>query len=165
MELQAREAFRAQPEDGATRPLSAFRLELRQQLAVPRLEQFKSWLDSRQAVAGGPILPKSPMGQAITYALNQWSALCVYTTDGDLAIDNNASERALRPIAIGRGNWTFLGSDAGGATAAILFSLIATCERHDINPFDYLRDILTRIAAHPANRLTELLPGRWKPIA
>ncbi|MCY2926655.1 MAG: transposase, partial [Planctomycetota bacterium] len=98
----------------------------------------------------------------ITYALNQWSALCVYTTDGDLAIDNNVSERALRRIAIGRGNWTFLGSDAGGDTAAIFFSLIATCERHDINPFDYLRDLLTRIAAHPHNRLAELLPGRWK---
>ena len=162
VEEKARDAFRAQAQDGATRPLSAFRLDLRQQLAVPRLDQFKFWLDSRQAVAGGPILPKSPMGQAITYALNQWAALCVYTTDGDLAIDNNVSERALRRIAIGRGNWTFLGSDAGGDTAAIFFSLIATCERHDINPFDYLRDLLTRIAAHPHNRLAELLPGRWK---
>jgi hypothetical protein len=105
------------------------------------------------------------MGQAITYAMNQWDALKVYTTDGDLEIDNNASERALRRIAVGRGNWCFLGSDNGGATAAILFSFIATCERHKINPFEYLRDLLTRIASHPHHRLAELLPDRWKPKA
>ena len=89
------------------------------------------------------------MGQAITYALNQWEALCVYATDGDLAIDNNAAENALRRVAIGRKNWLFCGSDNGGNTAAILFSLIATCQRHKVDPFAYLRDVLTRIAAHP----------------
>jgi transposase len=144
------------------RKLVAERLRLRQELSVPRLTQFKAYLESQQAVHGGPVLPKSPMGAAITYLLNQWDALCVYTTDGELDIDNNFSERTLRRIAVGRGNWTFLGSDNGGHTAAILFSFIATCDRHGINVFDYLRDVLTRIAAHPQSRLDELLPERWQ---
>jgi hypothetical protein len=86
----------------------------------------------------------------------------VYVTDGDLEIDNNAAERALRRIAIGRSNWTFVGSDNGGKTAMVLFSFIATCERHKVNPFEYLRDVLERIAAHPQSRLAELLPDRWQ---
>ena len=110
-----------------------------------------------------PVLPKSPMGEAITYTLNQCDALCVYTTDGALDIDNNVAERALRPIAVGRGNWLFMGSDNGGNTAAVLFTFVATCERHRVNPFAYLRDVLTRIAAHPMNSLAELLPDRWQP--
>ena len=143
--------------------LVAERLRLRQEFSVPRLQQFKAWLESRQVSHGGPVLPKSPMGLAIAYALNQWDALCVYTSAGELAIDNNVSERALRRIAVGRGNWNFLGSDNGGHTAAILFSFVATCERHQVNPFTYLRDVLTRIAAHSRNRLAELLPDRWQP--
>ena len=182
VENQAWEQFKTQSQDGSPagamqptcqgqaerspkRTLPAIRLELRQKLAVPRLEQFKAWLETQQAASGGSILPKSPMGQAITYALNQWDALCVYTTDGDLSIDNNVSENALRRIAVGRKNWLFCGSDNGGATAAILFSLIASCQRHHVDPFAYLRDILTRIAAHPHHRLAELLPDRWKPLA
>lgn len=168
VEDQAKEKFEKQaPGEGGgeKRSLSAIRLALRQELSVPRLEQFHVWLKSRQAVHGGPVLPKSPMGQAITYALNQWDALCVYTADGDLAIDNNASENALRRVALGRKNWQFCGSDTGGHTAAVLFSFIANCQRHRVNAFDYLRDVLTRIAAHPMNQLVELLPGRWHPVA
>jgi hypothetical protein len=134
---------------------------LRQEKSAPRLEQFKTWLESQQASRGGPVLPKSPMGQAIVYALNQWDALCVYTTDGDLAIDNNASENALRRVAIGRKNWVFLGSDNGGSTAAVPFSLIATCQRHRVDPFAYLRDVLTRFAPTPINELDQFLPDRW----
>jgi len=162
VETQAREQFHKQPKDGTARPLSAIRLELRQQFAVPRLEQFKAWLEAQQVVNGGSVLPKSPMGQAITYALNQWETLKVYTTDGELDIDNNAAENALRRIAVGRKNWLFCGSDNGGTTAAILFSLVASCQRHRVDPFAYLRDVLARIAAHPVNRLAELLPGTWK---
>jgi transposase len=163
VEDEAKQQFRRQGEgDG---PLSAIRLALRQAKAAPLLAQFKAWLESRQATCGGPVLPKSPMGQAIGYVLNQWNALNVYVTDGDLAIDNNAAENALRRIAIGRKNWLFCGSDNGGHTAAVLFSLIATCQRHEVDPFAYLRDVLTRIAAHPMNRLAELLPDRWKPAA
>lgn len=98
------------------------------------------------------------LGQAITYTLNQWSALNVYTTDGDLAIDNNASENALRRVALGRKNWLFCGSDGGGQTAAVLFSLIATCQRHKVEPLNYFRNVFTRIAAQPVSRLAELLP-------
>jgi len=129
---------------------------------VPRLEQFRAWLQSQQAERGGPVLPRSPMGQAITYTLNQWEALCTFTTDGDLAIDNNAAENALRRVAIGRKNWLFCGSDNGGHTAAILFSLIATCQRHKVEPFAYLRDVLARIAAAPMSQLDRFLPDRWQ---
>lgn len=139
------------------------RAALRQELALPRLAQFKAWLETRQFGEGGGVLPKSPMGQAIGYALNQWDALCVYVSDGDLAIDNNAGENALRRIGVGRKNWLFCGSDTGGQTAAILFSFIATCERHKVNAFEYLRDVLARIASQPISKLAELLPHQWKP--
>jgi transposase len=108
VETKAHEQFRAQEQDAAgaasqaKRSLAAIRLELRQNQSVPRLAELKTWLEGLQATAGGQVLPKSAMGQAITYALNQWEALCVYATDGDLAIDNNAAENALRRVAIGR---------------------------------------------------------------
>jgi len=141
------------------------RHRLRQERAAPKLEQFRAWLESQRAEHGGPVLPKSPLGQAIQYALNQWAALCVYTTDGRLAIDNNAAENALRRVAVGRKNWLFCGSDKGGRTAAILFSLIATCRRHQVEPMAYLRDVLTRIAATPIHQLPDLLPDRRQPTA
>lgn len=144
------------------RSLSSIRHALRRELAIPRLQQFKTWLQSQEAANGGPVLPKSPMGQAITYAMNQWEALCVYAADGDLAIDNNNAENALRRVAIGRKNWLFCGSDNGGHTAAILFSLIATCQRHHVEPFAYLRDVLTRIASTPISQLDQFLPDRWQ---
>ena len=171
VERQAQEQFAAQkdgtrPTDNAdARSLAAIRLQLRQEHSVPRLGQFKAWLDAQPIANGGGVLPKSPMGRAITYALNQWDALCVYSTDGDLSIDNNTSERALRRIAVGRGNWTFCGSDNGGATAAVLFSFIATCERHAVNPFEYLRDVLERIAGTLVSKLVDLLPGKWRPVS
>ena len=136
---------------------------LRQAQAQPILVKFKAWLESCLAVNGGHVLPKSPMGQAIAYTLNQWDALNVYTTKGELAIDNNASENALRRVALGRKNWLFVGSDNGGETAAILFTMIASCQKHGINPVEYLKDVLTRIASHPANSLRQLMPDRWKP--
>jgi hypothetical protein len=168
VESQAQERFtaqfEAQKQNQDPRSLGSIRLELRQAMSVPRLATFKIWLESQQAAHGGPVLPKSPMGAAITYALNQWEALCVYCTDGDLSIDNNVSERALRRIAVGRNNWMFCGSDNGGNTAAVLFSFIATAERHRVNPFEYLRDVLDRIARTPISKLEELLPHQWKSI-
>ncbi len=107
------------------------------------------------------MLPKSPEGQAIAYTLSNWKALTRYCEDGDLEIDNNA-ERSLRGVAVGRKNWTFLGSDGGGRTAAVLTSLIASCKRLGIDPFAYLRDIFERISAHPQSRLAELLPNQWR---
>jgi transposase len=111
---------------------------------------------------GGPVLPKSPMGAAITYALNQWAALTVYLLDGNLKIDNNTAENAVRRIALGRKNWLFCGSDSGGRTAAVLFSLVATCQRHGVNAFDYFRDVLASIAELPFSRVDELLPDHWQ---
>ena len=139
------------------------RAALRQERAAPILVDFRQWLTKLQATHGGSVLPKSPMGEAITYAFNQWTALCVYLLDGDLNIDNNVSENALRRVAIGRRNWLFLASDNGGRVAAILFSVIATCHRHKVDPFAYLRDVLARIPSHPHHRLHELLPHNWKP--
>ncbi len=159
VEKQAKESA-----EKAQADLASERYRLRQELAVPRLAQFRTWLESQQAERGGSVLPKSPMGQAIQYAFNQWEALCVYATDGRLNIDNNASENALRRVAIGRKNWLFAGSDKGGRTAATLFSLIATCQRHKVEPMAYLRDVLTRIAAIPVNQLGTLLPDRWQPV-
>ena len=111
------------------------------------------------------VLPKSPSGAAVRYALNQWEALTRFLEDGDLEIDNGASERANRDIAVGRGNWTFFGSDNGGRTAAVLRSFIASCKRSGVEPFAWLRDVLSRITAHPITRLSELLPHNWKPLA
>ncbi len=135
------------------------RRALRQEKAKPVLAAFKQWLEQEQPA----VLPKSPMGQAIQYALNQWDALERYIEDGDFSIDNNAAERALRPIAIGRRNWLFAGSDKGGERAAIIYTLIETCKRHGVEPYAYLRDILGRIASHPINALYELFPQNWTP--
>jgi len=107
------------------------------------------------------VVPKSPIGQAMAYALSNWAALVRYAQDGDLEIDNNGAERSLRGVAVGRRNWTFFGSDNGGRTAAALNSLIATSKRHHMDPFAYLRDVFARISAHPRNRLEELLPDNW----
>jgi hypothetical protein len=136
---------------------AATRAALRQQESRPLLGAFRVWLEEQKA----GVLPKSPIGQAVAYALANWGALARYTEDGDLAIDNNAAERALRAVAIGRKNWLFAGSVNGGQTAAVLFSVIASCQRHGIDPFAYLRDVLGRLPTQPAERLAELLPDRW----
>ncbi len=133
------------------------RLSLRQEKSVPVLRAIKEWLDARRA----SVLPKSPLGAAITYATNQWQALNVYLSDGNLAIDNNAAERALRGVAVGRKNWLFWGSDAGGKTAAVLTSFTVSCRRHGIDPWCYLWDVLARLPSHPADRVAELLPDTW----
>jgi transposase len=111
------------------------------------------------------VLPKSPSGAAVRYALNQWDALTRFLQDGQLEIDNGATERASRDIAVGRGNWTFFGSDSGGRTAAVLRTFVATCKRCGIEPFAWFSDVLARISDHPIHRLGELLPHNWKPLA
>lgn len=137
---------------------------LRQERAKPLFEGdganqgLKAWLIEQQP----KVLPKSPIGEAITYALNNWAALTRYLDDGMLAIDNNKAEQALRGIAIGRKNWLFLGSGRGGRAAAIHYTLIQSARRHGLDPFAYLRDLLPRLATQPALDLHELLPDRWK---
>lgn len=137
---------------------AAVRLRLRQEKAVPLLTSFRQWLLAQKDA----VLPKSPSAAAINYVLNQWDALNRYTTDGDLHIDNNISERTLKLVGIGRNNWLFLGSDAGGKTAAVLFSFTATCKHLGIDTFAYLRDVLTRLPTQPPEHLAELLPDRWQ---
>ena len=105
-----------------------------------------------------------PIAAAINYVFNQWEALQRYTTDGDLHIDNNVSERTLKLIGVGRLNWLFVGSDTGGRTAAVLFSFTATCKYMGIDSFAYLRDVLGRLPTHPVERLDELLPHRWQAM-
>jgi transposase len=145
-------------EDEAKKLSSAERLRLRQEKSVPLLESFHQWL----LVQKPQVLPKSPIAAAINYVFNQWEALKRYTTDGDLHIDNNVSERTLKLIGIGRLNWLFVGSDNGGQTASVLFSFTATCKQLGIDSFAYLRDVLGRLPTHPAERLGELLPHRWQ---
>ncbi len=107
-------------------------------------------------------MPKCPEGTAISYTLSNWDALVRYCDDGDLEIDNNGAERTLRGIAVGRRNWTFLGSDNGGRTAAILTSITTTCKRLGVDPFEYLRDVFHRISTHPQNSLDEFLTDKWR---
>ncbi len=140
------------------RPLtSPQRLELRQLQSRPILDKLHDYLLEIQV----EVLPKSSEGRAVRYALKNWTALTRYCEDGDLEIDNNATERAIRGIAVGRNNWLFFGSDQGGHTAAVLRSLVASCQRVGVDPFAWLKDVLGRIGEHPITRLAELLPHNW----
>lgn len=138
----------------------AERRDLRLAEAKPQLDQFKRWLDTEAQ----EVLPKSPMGEAIAYALAQWQALTRYLEDGLLEPDNNRAERALRRIAVGRKNWMFAGSDEGGRRAAIVYSLIASCAALKIDPYAYLRDVLERLPScdSEAGDLKLLTPKAWK---
>src|ERR1700730_14951098 len=133
------------------------RLRLRQLQSQPILEKLRNCLSEIQA----EVLPKSPEGRAVRYTLKNWTALTRYCADGDLQIDNNATERAIRGVAVGRNNWVFFGSDEGGKTAAVLRSFVASCQRVGVDPFVWLKDILSRIADHPITRIAELLPHNW----
>jgi transposase len=133
------------------------RLGLRQLQSQPILEKLRNYLLEIQV----EVLPKSPEGRAVRYTLKNWTALTRYCEDGDLQIDNNATERAIRGVAVGRNNWVFFGSDEGGKTAAVLRSFVASCQRVGVDPFVWLKDILSRIADHPITRIAELLPHNW----
>lgn len=136
---------------------AAARKTRRQRDAVPVLDALHAWLANQQ----GTVLPKAPIAQAIQYTTNHWRALRRYVTDGDLAIDNNIAERAIRPLTIGRKNYLFTGNDGGGRTAATLYSLVASAKRHGLDPFAYLRDVLASIAPTPHSELDQFLPDRW----
>jgi transposase len=138
--------------------LEAQRLRLRQDKSMPVLAAMYQWLKQEQTKT----LPKSPIGQAIGYALNHWEALTRYSAHGFLAIDNNWAEREMKKVAIGRKNWLFFGSDRGGKTAAVLLSLVSSSQRHGRDPFRYLENVLYRLPSSPPDRLAELLPDRWQ---
>jgi transposase len=147
-------------EDRAKELAEAQRLALRQAHSVPVLNKIEAWLTEQSANA--EVLPRGPLGQAITYAQNQWQALCRYTTQGFLNIDNNAAERALKRVAIGRKNWLFAGHDAAGRTAAIWYSFLASAERHKIDPQHYLTSLLAQIPTTAPANLPRLLPDAWR---
>jgi len=130
----------------------------RQAHGAPILTKIKAWLDAEQKL----VLPRSPMAAAIGYMLNQWAALCVYVTAGFLNIDNNAAERALKRVAIGRKNWLFAGNDAAARSHARLYTLLAGAERHGLNPQEYLTSVLAKIGQTPLSQLEQFLPDVWK---
>jgi transposase len=139
---------------------NARRLEVRQSLAVPVLARIRARLD--ELMPGTP--PKGDLAKALNYTRNIWDRLTVYTTDGRLPIDNNPVEQMIRPIAVGRSNWLFFGSERGGRAAANLMSLIATCKRAKVEPFAYLCDVFRRLpAAKTPEQIRALLPDVWKP--
>jgi transposase len=134
------------------------RLAVRTEQSVPLLAQMKSRFEETLNKISG----KSTLAQAIRYSLSRWDALTRYTTDGRLDICNNAAERAIRPLTIGRKNWLFAGSDTGGERAAVMYTIIETAKLNEINPEAYLRDIIARIADHPYKKIDELLPWNVK---
>jgi transposase len=137
------------------------RKSVRQRLAKPRIEQLAAWFDDQlQKIPG-----KSDLAGAIRYARSRWDALTRYLDDGRLEISNNAVENQIRPIALGRKNWLFSGSDAGGQRAALFYTLIRTAILNGLEPEAWLRDVIGRIGSHPINRLHELLPWNWAPPA
>ena len=132
------------------------RFNYRQKNTVQVLDKFKSWLIENLTL-NNPT--KTPLTTAISNTLTRLEKLCVYTTKGEHEIDNNLAENAISPIALGRKNFRFAGTHVSAQRAAILCSLLATCKYHDVNPLEWLEDVLTRIADHPINRIEELYSG------
>jgi transposase len=149
--IEARINGRAPPE----------RLAVRQQDAIPLLAELEAFLQKVLSQVSG----KSKLAQAIRYATSRWTALTHYTTDGRLEMTNNAAERAIRPLAMTRKNYLFVGSDSGGIRAAAMYTLIESAKMSGLDPEAYLRDVLARIADHPINRIGDLLPWNWKPAS
>jgi len=135
------------------------RAAARQEQARPRLDRLRAFLDTSLARISG----KSSLAQAIRYTMSRWTALTRYLADGRLQMSNNAAERSIRPLALGRKNYLFCGSDAGGQRAACLYTIIETAKMNAINPEAYLADVLARIADHPIRQIDALLPWRWAP--
>lgn len=145
------EAARGQPPDE--------RVKIRQAKARAVFDELVAWLQAQQL----KLSTKSEAGKAVRYALSRLPHLAIYLSDGRLEIDNNAAERAIRGLALGRKNYLFMGSEGGGQAAAIAYTLIETAKLNDVNPNAWLTSVLTRIADHPANRIDDLLP--WKFVA
>lgn len=134
------------------------RQRVRHERSRPRVEALHTWLRDHYATLSS----HSQVARAIAYSLNCWDALVRFLDDGRLCMTNNAAERAVRGIAVGRNNWTFAGSDAGGRRAAAIYTLIETAKLNDVDPQAWLADVLARLQDHPASRIAELLPWNWK---
>jgi len=137
----------------------ARRLAVRAERSKPLVEDLERWLRAERR----KLSSKNPLAKAMAYSLNRWSAFTRFLDDGRICMSNNAAERAVRGIAVGRKNWTFCGSDSGGQRAAVIYTLIETAKLNDIDPKAWLADVLARIADHPASRIADLLPWNWRP--
>jgi transposase len=133
------------------------RHEVRQQRSKPLVEALEEWLRTERR----KLSSKSPVAKAIDYSLKRWRAFTRFLDDGRICLSNNAAERAVRGIAVGRRNWTFCGSDSGGQRAAAIYTLIETCKMNGVDPRAWLADVLARIADYPPKRISELLPWNW----
>jgi len=138
---------------------AAERLAVRQDLSAPRVAELESWMREHRA----KLSRHDPVAKALDYMLTRWPAFTRFLDDGRICLTNNAAERALRGIALGRKAWLFCGSDRGGHRAAAMYSLIVTCKLNDVDPQAWLADVLARIAEHPVQALDELLPWNWQP--
>jgi len=136
------------------------RREVRQSLSRPIVDALHAYLEDKQLA----FARTHDLYKAIRYMLKRWAAFTLFLDDGRVCLSNNAAERAIRGIALGRKSWLFCGSDRGGRRAAAMYSLIVTCKLNDVDPHAWLADVLARIAAHPAHRIEELLPWRWKAL-
>jgi transposase len=135
------------------------RHELRQKISLPVVAALRPMLQGVQE----KVLPQSPLGKAARYCLAEWEALSRYLIDGRLEIDNNLTENAIRPSAVGKKNWLFIGHPQAGWRSAVIYSIIVSCRRHDIEPWDYLRDVLQRLPSMKHSELVSVLPANWKP--
>lgn len=133
------------------------RVRVRHERSRSLVVELESWLREQRA----RVSKNSETGKAIDYSLKRWSALTRFLDDGRLCMSNNAAERELRAVALGRKNWTFAGSDEGGKRAAAIYTLIQTARLNDVDPQAWLADVLTRLPDHPAKRIEELLPWQW----
>jgi hypothetical protein len=137
------------------------RRAVRQELSAPLVAELEAWMRGERA----RLSRHNDVAQAMDYILKRWAAFDRFLNDGRICLSNNAAERALRGIALGRRAWLFAGSDRGGERAAFMYSLIVTAKMNDIDPQAWLADVLRRIADHPASRLADLLPRHWKKPA
>jgi len=136
------------------------RRAVRQELSAPLIVDLESWMcEQRAKLSRG-----NDVAKAMEYMLKRWPAFARFLDDGRICLSNNAAERAIRGIALGRKSWLFAGSDRGGQRAAAMYSIIVTAKMNDIDPQAWLADVLNRIAEHPANRIDELLPWNWRPL-
>jgi transposase len=138
------------------------RIEVTHALRQEESRPLAAQLEEHVARYRDQVLPKSPIGQAVGYMKNQWTYLTRFLEDGAIPIDNNEAERVIRPIAVGRGNWTFVGSEGGGEWAARLFGLMGTCRLQGVDPYAWTKDVLERVRDHPPERMAELTPRNWK---
>ena len=143
-------AINGKPPDG--------RKAVRQERSKPLVAALETWLREQRAL----LSPKNELAKAINYSLNRWASFTRFLDDGRICLTNNAAERALRGVALGRRSWTFAGSDAGAQRAAAVYALIESCKMNDVDPQAWLAHVLAKLPDHPASRVNELLPWNWK---